>query len=335
MTSAVVVARAGGALRGIMPIMRGRVWRGPSCAPRHDFAPADRTLVESRRPRPFPVRQVCPVVSMPATLVAPAPLCREADAEAVTHAMAGALLALPRWDVIALPVYEGVEQASWLAAFAAQGCRPLLHPLGRFVQGIRDVRPFDEIVVRQNKKYRQNVRRARAAAESLGVEIAVHKGSTAVAAHLEAFAAVARASWKHLGREGQQVALPFEGRQQVFFEALLAEEDTGLTPVLAVAWMGGEAIAALLAVRHAATLTALLTFRDDRAAAASPGLLLLGRLVDWAAEHGIRWFDLNATHEWVRHLADERRSQNNVVVFAPTLRGRLYERIARSAGNLR
>lgn len=330
---AVLAARAGGELRGVMPIMRAQVRRGPTCAPRHDFAPSDRALVE-RRPRPIPVRQVSPVVSIPATLVGPVPLCHDCDTALVTAAMARALLALRGWDVIVLPVYEGVEQESWRAAFAAEGRNPHLQELGRFVQSIRDLRPFDAIVAGQKKKYRQNVRRARAAAEKAGLRLAVHEGQAEVAARLATLEAVARASWKHLGREDQQVALPYAGRQQAFFEALLGEPDTGLTPMLVTAEADGGAVAVMLAVRHGATLTALLTFHDGRCAAASPGLLILGRLIDWAAEHGIRWLDLNATHEWVRYLADERRAQNNLVVFAPTLRGRLYELIARKAGSL-
>jgi CelD/BcsL family acetyltransferase involved in cellulose biosynthesis len=105
--------------------------------------------------------------------------------------------------------------------------------------------------------------------------------------------------------------------------------------VLGIAAMRGDPIAVQLNLRHASCLTALLTFRDDRCADASPGLLLLGRLIDWAADHGIQRFELNATHEWVRRLVDERRTANNVVVFAPTVSGKFFGLVSKAAQSWR
>jgi hypothetical protein len=74
-----VTAWRGDCLLGVMPMMRARVRRGPKGAPRHDFAPSDRALLGPGPLRPFALRQISPVVSMPANFTVPAPLCRTAE----------------------------------------------------------------------------------------------------------------------------------------------------------------------------------------------------------------------------------------------------------------
>jgi CelD/BcsL family acetyltransferase involved in cellulose biosynthesis len=325
-----VVVSDGETLRGILPIMKAHVWRGPSCVPRIDYAPSDRVLSPGGW-RPFPVRQISSIVSWPATSLRPTLLCRDSDRPAVTATMAAAIAKLPDWDAIVLPVYEGDDEKDWVAAFRDARLNPWVHRIHRNILSLNEVRPIDEILARHRKKFRQNVRRARDAAARFGIEIALHEGKHAVDSHLEGFAQIAKASWKHDGRGGKQISVPYEGRQRAFFETLLSDDELGMTPILAVASQDGEPIAAQLNVRHGATLTALLTFRDGRSNAASPGLLLLGYLIDWAAKHGIRRFDLNATQEWVRQLTDERRTLANLVVFAPTFVGKAYSLISRAA----
>lgn len=326
----VIAVRDGETLVGVLPLMRARVWRGPSCVPRVDYSPADRGLVPGGR-RPLPLRQLASVVSWPAASLRPTLLAAAADRPAVTRAVAAALLAMPGYDVVVLPVFVGADADLWRAAFVAAGGRPALHELHRDVFTLEAVRPFDAVVAGQPKKFRQNVRRARAAAESFGIDITVHEGRAAVGARFGMLAGVAAESWKHTGRDGAQTALPYAGRQQAFFETLLAEEGTGLEPLLVEARVQGAPIAVLLAVRHAATVTALVTFRDASCAAASPGLLLLGRLIDWSAAKGVQRFDINATQDWVRHIADSRRTLANLVVFAPRLPARGFELLSRAA----
>lgn len=106
-------------------------------------------------------------------------------------------------------------------------------------------------------------------------------------------------------------------------------------PVLTVASHGGAAVAVLLSLLHGDWLTALVIFRNDAVPDASPGMLVLGRMIDWAAERGLAGFDLNATHEWTRHLIDEVRHQNIIVSFAPTLRGRVLRMISATARRMR
>lgn len=332
--SAVLVARRGDDVCGILPVMRARVRRGPACAPRHDFAPSDRLLLPPGRPRPFRLRQISPVVSIPAAIVAPMTLWRAEDGSDVTAAFAPVLAGRPDWDVIVIPAYAGPEQAAWCDAFSALGLRPRVQRLDRHIQSLAAVRPFEDLVERQNRNFRRNVRRALTAAHACGMAIDLHQGDAAVD-RLDILARVARRSWKTAGRDGADVQLAYEGRQQRFVEDLLASGLSGAHPIMAVAAVAGDPVAVLLSVRHGGSLTTLLTFRDNRFPATSPGLLLLGRTIDHAARTGVAWVDLNATHEWVRHLADLRRSANNVVVFAPTMRGRLFALVADAAASRR
>jgi len=326
-----VAVRRGDELCGVLPVMRGLVWRGPSCVPRIDYAPADRPLSPGRAPRPLPVRQLSSVVSWPATSLRPTLLARPQDEVAVANAVAAAMAEMPKWDAIVLPVYEGEEESRWLAAFRDTGLRPWVHRLGRVVVTLERVRPTDAIIAEQNRKYRQNVRRAKAAADSLGVTFGILEGRAEVCNQLEIIARIAKASWKQTGRDGAQIAVAYEGRQRRFFETLLRRDAADLTPTLAVASCDGDPIAVLLSLRHAMTLTLMLLFWDERCPAASPGHLLMLQMIDWAAGRKLDRVDLNSTQPWTRHFADERRTLANLVAFAPTAIGRTYGWISRAA----
>ncbi|MFC2968287.1 GNAT family N-acetyltransferase [Acidimangrovimonas pyrenivorans] len=319
-----LTAWAGERLAGIMPMMRATVRRGPSCAPRHDFAPSDRGLLNSRRPRPFRLRQLSPVVSMPAVCVGPAPLCRPRERAAVIRAFARTLKQMAGWDGLVLPVDAETEQEEWRAALRAEGLAPWVLTLDRRIGGIDGVAPFQQIVARQNRNFRRNVRRAEGAARDLGLEIVLHQGRDAVLSALPVLAAVAARSWKETGREDADLLIPYSGRQRAFVEALIADPglEAEMTPVLALARLQGRPVAALLWLLHGDRVTALLTFRTAEAARASPGLLLVGRMIDWAAARNLSAVDLNVTQDWARHLTDRIRTQNNVVCFSNGLRGR-------------
>lgn len=318
----VVVATRGSELCGILPIMRASVWRGPTCVPRHDYAPSDRTFMPRAR-RPIPLRQIASVTSMPAAMPGPALICVAADRLAVTEAFAKLLALQHGWDVLVLPAFDE-EQPAWLRALQVAGLRPRTLPLHRTLQGLGTLRPFDDILAEQSRNFRKNVRRARTAAAECGMEIVIHEGRDAVTRRLEDLAAVAGASWKQPRRDGTTLVIPYEGQQRCFFETLLADADSGLIPVLAEAAVDGQPINMQLSLLHRASLTGVLTFWTGGHAAASPGLLTLAKTIDWAGEKGIFRFDFNATHDWVRHFADERRAIDNVFAFAPTLRGRTF-----------
>jgi CelD/BcsL family acetyltransferase involved in cellulose biosynthesis len=334
--TAIITVRDGmGVLRGVMPLMRDRAWRGPAVAPRFDYDPQDRGLIVKRRVRPIPVRQITTMASLPATMLWVSPLCQPDDMAAVQQVMAGVILGLRGWDVTVLPAIEGTEAQGWCDAFAAHGVVPGVQMLGRVVQDLQGLAPFQDVVNRQKKKFRQNVRRAQADAGELGVTFAIHEGADAVAAQFGVIAALARASWKHEGRADTQVHIAYDGAQQAFFEGLLAPGDLTAVPVLGIASDADGPLAVLLMLRHGTSVTALLTFWNGRQPLASPGLLLLGTAIDWAAGQGLRRFDFNATAPWVRYIVDAQRTVCHVVVFAPTWRGRMLQRLSRFVGRLR
>lgn len=334
-TSIIAVRDDAGTLRGLMPLMQDRAWRGPAVAPRFDYDPQDRALIVRRRRRPIPVRQLTTMASLPATMLWVSPLCQPGDMPAVQHSIAAAILGLSGWDVAVLPANEGDETQGWCDAFGAHGVAPRIQILGRVVQDLAGLVPFQEVVNRQKKKFRQNVRRAQADAAAAGVSFAFHAGAVAVGAQFETIAMLGKASWKHEGRDDSDVHIAYDGAQQKFFERLLSARDLKGTPVLGVASDADGPLAVLLMLQHGDSLTALLTFWNGRQPLASPGLLLLGAAIDWAAERKLQRFNFNATAPWVRHIADFQRTICHVVVFAPTWQGRLLSGLSRLVRRLR
>lgn len=324
----------GGQLRGVMPLAFDFAWRGPSFAPRYDYDPVDLPLVNQKSLRPFPVRQLTTMSSMPATMLWIGPLCHASDRPSVMAAMAAAILRHGGWTVAVLPAERGPEAEGWRAAFGATRARAHLQVLDRHVRDLHDPQPFDAIVARQNKKFRQNIRRARAAAESAGLRFDILTGRAAVRAEFDTIARIARASWKQTGREGTDAHIPYIGQQQAFFERLLAAPDLGAEPILGVAADAEGPLDVLLMLGHGTSVTALLTFWDGRHPKASPGLLLMGKAIDHVAAAGAQRFEFNATAPWVRHFVNHEREICNVVVFAPTMAGRLCAKIATATGRL-
>jgi CelD/BcsL family acetyltransferase involved in cellulose biosynthesis len=330
-TRLLAVRDAAGELRGIMPLMHDRVWRGPSATPRFDYDPRDGHRVAGTIRRPLPLRQLTTMASLPATMLWVGPLCDPAEAGPVTKAMAEAIIQVPGWDVLVLPAEEGEDRDHWVNAFTLLGALPCVQRLGRRVQNIRSLEPFGAIVGRQSKKFRQNVRRAQAAAHEAGLRFEFHAGMEGVARALPAVASIARASWKHTGRKEADVHIPYEGDQRDFFERLF-REISGAEPVVGIASGDAGPVAAILLLRHGGTVTTLLTFWNGGLPSASPGLLLLGRTIDWAGESGALRVDLNATAPWVRHLVDDERSICHAVVFGNGPWGRALGALARRTG---
>ena len=323
----VLLAHCGSRLVGILPLMRATVLRGPAFVPRIDYAPYDRDLAPPSL-RPFPVRQVSSMVSWRATSLRPTLLCAPDDRASVIMAVAAALADMRGVDQIVLPV--PVEEATlWLQGLRHAGLSPWTHDLQRKVLTLDALRPFEDIIAAQNRNFRKNVARARAAAAEAGVIWSIHDGPDQVLPHLDTIARVAGESWKGQGA-GDRMAIPYAGPQQRFFERLLRDRHSGLSPLLAIAACGGQVISVALCQRHGEAMTGLLMFRNALHPDASPGLLLLGAVIDHAAAQGLRRLDLNTTQDWMRHVADTSHQLVNVVAFRPTIRGRAWELIARA-----
>lgn len=315
-----------GKLRGIIPVMFDRVWRGPSFAARHDYDPRDRDYVVQGPWAIFPLRQVTLASSMPAMIGWIGPLCRDEDRPAVIGALARSLVELGGWDVAVIQGYLS-DSDLWKAAFRTAGTAAAIQNLGREIKDLRKVRPLDEILASRKWKFRQNVGRARAAAEAAGLAVSFHEGRAEVLPRLDTFADLAQASWKQIGRKGEQVVVGYEGTQRTFVERLLRDEEFKCEPVLGLISDAEGAVAALLILRRGNRADAVLTFWNGRHRDASPGLVLIGASIDWAHAAGIRHYFYNATSPWVRHLSDTTNEVVNVVAFAPRPYGRLLARV--------
>jgi hypothetical protein len=323
----VIVVLRGAQVVGVLPLMQATVRRGPAFVPRIDYGPFDRDLSPGGM-RAFAVRQVSSIVSWRALALRPALLCADADRGVVIEAVTQVLADMDGVDQIVLPVRDG-EEAVWMAGFQAAGLHPWLHALQRKVLTVNQVRPFDDIVAAQSRDFRKNVRRARAHAAEVGLTYAIHVGHDAVLPQMESMAQLAAQSWKGVGGRADNTAIPYAGAQQRFFERVFGDRASGMTPVLLTGAVAGQPVIASLCMQHGQTLTGLLTFRNDQHAAASPGLMGMGCLIDYAVAQGLQAFDLNATQDWLRHIADSSHMLVNVCAFRPTLRGRVYDMIAR------
>lgn len=330
----IAVRDGNGRLRGVVPLMRDRVWRGVSATPRFDYDPRDREMVTSRTRRLVPLRQLAPMASLPATMLWVGALCEPEDTEPVVRAVARAVSALSDWDVLVLAVDEDDAVGLWSEALVAAGLRPRLQRLERTVCDLSKLVPFQELVDHQDRNFRRNVKRARAAAEAAGLRLELHAGAKAVEPHLTTLAELARASWKHEGRQGTEVHIPYEGDQRTFFEALIRARPAGLEPVLGLAFDNEGPLGALLFLRHGSSMTGILTFWNGRHKQASPGLLLMAQKLDWGAAEGVLRVHFNGGAPWIRHLADSRWNVSHVVAFAPRPWGRSLEALARWTGRL-
>jgi len=326
-----VAVRSDTRLMGVLPMMCARVSRGPQCVPRHDFSPADRVYLKDRYPRPIRLRQLSPVVSMPAALSRSPLLCRESDLRAVTAAIARKLAQIRTWDVLAIPVFEGPNQDAFMAGLTQAGLSPWVHELHRTYRSISSLEPFEHTVARQNSNFRKNIRRARTVAAEQGMSFSVLEGRAAVTEHLNILANVAGMSWKEC--ETRDLTIPYSGAQKLFFETMIMDprSDADLIPVLCVAQVPDGPVAVSLSLLHGNVLTGMLMFHNNLVPKASPGVLLLGCLIDWAAARSIIRLDLNATHPWLEKLSDTESRENNVIAFAPTARGRFFSLVSQTA----
>lgn len=319
-SSKVVAVVHDDALVGVLPIMIGRVWRGPRLGVRYDYAAADRRYLVRRGFKPIPVRQLSPVLSLPGTMLGPSLICLPEWQAGVIAAVADGIRRIPAWDAVVIPAVEGCEAEAWCEAFRDRGLDSVIQRIDRPCKFLSPVVPFHEILTR-HAQFRQNVHRARRAAMRIGLDIQLLVND--IPAMLSKIARLATLSWKEPGRAGQDVHMPYSGAQRRFFEDLFTNPDLKATRVTAVATLDGRPVAATLATAHAGTLTTLLTFWDGRAPEASPGVLLLGELIDYAHSQRLTQVDYNTGHPWIRYISDRMITLQNVVGIAPTSRGRM------------
>lgn len=327
----VLFVRRGGALVGVYPLMLGRVWRGPGFGVRYDYAAADAALMRGGGRRPFPVRQLSGVQSLPATMLRPAYVIAEGEREAVIAAFAEAMTRLPGWTLGTLVVEAGTDLALWRQAFTQLGLPTRVNGINRALRRLEPAVSFGEILAGHAKKFRQNVRRAERAASEAGFSVSIEQGAEAYRRTRDLFAAIAAASWKTDGREEEDIHAPFEGAQRQFLDALCLPDDPATQPVVSVLSIAGNPVAVLASVMFGETFTMLFTFIDPAAAAYSPGVLLIGATIDWAHANGARVIDYNSNSPHTRRYANAALEAENLLVFNRTLAGRACAAIARLA----
>ena len=310
------VVREAERMVGVLPAMIKWAWRGPTLGVRYDYDPADRRFLTDPPWRMVPLRQLSPISSLPATMLGPMLLAQPEHRREVIFTVTAAIAANKGWDVAVIPL-EQPDVALWQDGFAAAKLRSVQQNIDRKSFYLSNAVSFNTVVARQNQKFRANVRRVSRVAERAGIAITISHDRPAMLSWLTQ---ISQESWKAGVRFGEHVMVPFAGPQRDFIKDLLLGTD-GLQSVATIAWLGGKPIAIVLgAVRHR-TLTTLLTFWTGAAKEASPGLLTMAAMIDWAALNGIEVVDFNANSPWIRHLADHCAVQQNLIAFAPTLRG--------------
>jgi CelD/BcsL family acetyltransferase involved in cellulose biosynthesis len=322
----VMAVREAGRLVGVWPVMTRAAWRGPTLGVRYDYDPVDRRWLRGAPLRWVPVRQISPVLSLPATMLGPMLLTTPRRRAAVIGAIADRVAHMAGWDVAVIPV-DMAEMTVWQRAFTAAGARNVVQTLDRMDFSLAHVVPLETVIAAQPQKFRANVRRARSAADHAGLRVSVVADLPLAQSHV---ARLAEESWKAHGRDGQHAVVPYAGPQQAFFEALLQADDAPRT-VIATVMRGDVPVAITLGAVHGQTLTTLLTFWNGMEKQATPGLLCMGALVDWAAQTGITRIDFNTNSPWLRYLTDTVTLQHNLLVFAPTWRGRLLAGLHRAS----
>lgn len=331
---AVLVATRSGELIGVLPVATCTMGRGPAFAPRIDYLPADRHLAPGQR-RIFRVRQLSSVVSWAAAAIRPTLLCMKEDQEEVVGAIARTIADQPGLDQILIPACSGSEADHWMKALADADFLPWVHDLRRQVLTLEHLRPFEDVVSRQNRNFRRNVRRAREVANDAGLDFSCHAGRDAVHRALPQFAELAAETWKAGNGGSKGLAIPYAGDQRRFAEAVVATLDEDVEPVIVMSELQGVPVSGCICMLHGPTVTGWLTFTTDRLQKASAGMLILEPLFAWALENGARRMDFNATQDWLRHLSDSRRGFVNVAAFTPSIRGRLFAAIRRGVGGVR
>ncbi|TVQ55531.1 MAG: GNAT family N-acetyltransferase [Rhodobacteraceae bacterium] len=321
--------------RGFAPLMRCRVRRGPTLAPRHDYLAGDVALLRRPGRRMLPLRQASPLLGLEAMAMRAAVLAEPDDEADAWRALPAGFAAARGWDVAVLPV-EASRILDLSASAREAGLIALVHPLERPMRAIRRVRPSAEIVAGGSGKFRQNVRRAEKFADTCGWRFETRAGSR-VAADYEAFAAVAETSWKEdvaADRAiSEAVVVPYAGPQRRFVERLFGSG--GPEPVLVTARRGTQIGAAILGARTGPTLTLLLLFQNAEAGRESLGRLVLHRIIDWAAQQGVRTIDMNSNAGWTERYADDAPVLHNLVLLRRDPIGWALAAIGRMRGGLR
>jgi len=328
----VLAFRSGTRLVGVVPMMRCRVRRGARLAVRHDYMAGDAGFLARPGFRFMPLRQISPLLGLEASVMSTHLAVAPGWEAAVWRSIPAALARAGGWDTAVLPVAEpGLAALVAAAREAGLGCR--VTRMDRPMQALDPVRTSDDLIAAQNKKFRQNMRRAARFAEEAAVTLSLLQDADARAA-LGDFAALAGQSWKadtgSTRARGEALVVPYAGRQADLAARLAGAP--GLRPVLAAASGPDGLRAACLAFQTPVALTPFVMVQDAAAGRESLGHLVLHRLIDHADAAGLTRLDYNANSGWLESYVNRVEVIQGLTLFPPGLRGRLLGGLAGLTG---
>lgn len=318
---------------GVMPLMLGRVRRGPSLSPRVAYRPGDeRFLTNPGSYRVLSVRQVSPSLGIECGNLRGGLVAEEGRMGEVRSSMLRAIAALPGWTLGVFPVAERGLPA-WNDAAAAAGFAAHSRP-ARSYYSRSEVLPWNAFIRTRNSHFRKRLTPAIRRAAELGLVSGSRTGAKEVLAAIDEFFDLGRRSWKEDGRSGEQVHLPVTPATEAFYKRVCGAGQ-GIVPVLHEMRIDGALHAAMLGILHQRVLVLCLTYFDPAVAQAWPGRLLFRECFDWAAANEVARIDFNATHSGWARFADTTEIYHDLFLFRRDLLGSVLARLSpRFAPNL-
>jgi hypothetical protein len=321
--SGVLTFRDGGTLVGVMPLMIGRVRRGPALTVRFDYRPGDHAFfVERPRYRFLRLAQVSPVMGLESSNLRGGIRSAPGFLEPCRRECLAFLGRLPGWSVGVFPAADR-ELAGWQTALSASGLTGRFRPVARLLHSRHEPIAWSEFLLTRGRDFRRSVAKAENRAKRQGMEMRVLVGSKDAQQGLDALCRVAELSWKTHGRSDETVLVPLTAATRAFYGELCTNGSGELVPVFEILYQGETPRAAMLSIACGKVLVPCVTYYDPEIARVYPGRLLMKTCLDWSYEAGMERLDFNATHPWIGRYADTADVYNNLIVFADNPTGRL------------
>jgi CelD/BcsL family acetyltransferase involved in cellulose biosynthesis len=289
-TLIVISAWSGGRLRGVLPLIKERIWL---CG--------------------LPVRRIAFPANMHccrAGLVA----CPGPEREVVLEAMWQALRSLGGWDLLD---FDGVLEGNGIDHFAARAeadglyvaRKPLWQSIFLSLTPGAEGQAAWQSSLRPN--LRSNLRRRRRQLEELG-SVTLRRHSTADRQTLEQFYRVESSGWK--GQDG--IAISCNPRTRLFYDTIARAAGRGGYLALDFLDLEGKPIAAHFAFNVQGRYFLVKAGYDETYSRYSPGHLLVHEVLAQGASRGLRELDFVGPAAWHEtRWASQRRDHSRVFIF--------------------
>lgn len=162
-------------------------------------------------------------------------------------------------------------------------------------------------------------------------------GSDAASRAFDAFLEIEASGWK--GQAGAASAIRLDPRLLGFYGGLIEGLPASQQVWIATLRLDGRPVASNFCIRTDDTLAILKIGYDESLRQAAPGNVLLALLLETCcADSGIEWVSLVTGPAWAQRWCPQEVPVYSLAVFAPTLRGRALQVLARgkrALGSLR